>query len=170
MECPICNFKDLSSGVELCPQCDSDLKSFILLESLKKTLELKSKLPNIVFVLLLLLLTITGYLYYNIYSQNKYLNVRVSDGVKLVSGLTEEIENKKDIINSKNKLIDSISFAKIKYQWITMTIKGGDDIYTLIERVESNIKKEERLRKIKEKNRINNIDFIIEGQKIQIVY
>lgn len=171
MDCQICNFKDLPQGVEVCPQCDSDLKSFILLESIENVNKPPKNKNYIWYILLFMILSfsISGYLYYDVNFQNEQLETINNNSTKEVLKLSKEIETKEVVINRQKALIDEIS-NETKYQWITITIRKGDDLYTLIERIASDLEKEQRIKMICKKNNINDIDFILEGEKIQIIY
>src|SRR3989304_8461966 len=94
MDCPICEKKGLDKGTVVCPQCDSDLSTYNLLNEV--TIFDKKQLRNYHFIYLAIItaLLITGYLFFN-HTTNNYKKIEARN-----TELKDSLVIKDNYINS----------------------------------------------------------------------
>lgn len=94
--CPICNkagLPDYTSKHTVCPQCNSDLKSFLLLHSIAKTNSKKHLLFGIIGTGAILV--VFSLLYFNTISESKKIQ---SENAKIVQTLQDSLESLNTLI------------------------------------------------------------------------
>lgn len=121
--CPICNkagLPDFTSTHTVCPQCNSDLKPFLLLNSISKANSRKYLLLGIIGTgLTLIIFTL---LYFKSISENSKLQVNNAIKVQTLQDSIQAIQSSISV----NPTNDSVSRAIEKEIIIQYKVKSGD--------------------------------------------
>lgn len=171
----------LAKGVEICPQCEADLRSFNILNQLiisEKESSVKDQAtnskppknrPKIVYVAFLCLIVAASF--FLIQQHNKLKN-----NAETLLSLRREKEMLNNSLRSKKseneellQELEAEHIIKEELRWVTVKIKYGDTFNEIIENIQSDMPVEERKKRIIEKNGISNTDFIIKGESIEII-
>ncbi|WP_430932184.1 hypothetical protein [Saccharicrinis sp. 156] len=171
----------LTKGVETCPQCEADLRSYNLLnllitnqeessdkEELKNPKAVKTRKIYVYAAFFILVVMIS------------YLGIHQHFKIKNKDEMMIALHREKDLLNqqltsqeTKNKdlkqELEAERIQKEKLQWVTVKIKSGDTFNELIKGIQSEMPFEERKKLIIEKNGILDTDFIIKGESIEII-
>jgi hypothetical protein len=146
--CPICGqagLPDYKTRHTTCPQCNSDLKAYLLLNSIQKKTRSKS---NIVLLSILGMCIIISvfYIFYNIHTQNKVLENYGLKFKTLEDSLCNYRNGKSTIKNLNNELIYKYKIRKGDCPWkIAVIFYGNGQKYKLIEQ-ENNLQKPYKLK------------------------
>lgn len=107
MNCPICNFSELSEGAVNCPACESDLEMFGYLADVRKQ-HLFQKRSIVVLVVLLAILSVSWVtIRFMDVAENKNLQADTTANNATIAWLIKEKENealKAEITSFKNEI------------------------------------------------------------------
>lgn len=146
--CPICGqagLADYKTQLTTCPQCNSDLKAYLLLNSIQKKPRSKS---NIVLLSILGICIIIPvfYIFYNINTQNKVMENYGLKFKTLEDSLSNYRTGKSTFENLNNELIFKYKIRKGDCLWkIAVVFYGNGQKYKLIEQ-ENNLQKPYKLK------------------------
>lgn len=121
--CPICNkagLPDFTSTHTVCPQCNSDLKPFLLLNTISKANSRKYLLLGIIGTGLVLIVFVL--LYFNSISENNKMQVNNAIRVQTLQDSLHVIQSS----ISANLTNDSVSKTAEKVIIIQYKVKSGD--------------------------------------------
>lgn len=123
--CPVCNkagLPDYMTSPTICPQCNSDLKPFMLLKTISK--QKSSNLNLYVISGALIIAIILAFFYFNSITANKR---RSTENSKIVLQLQDSIRNLKTNIESNpiEQLVNNKTKKEISIQY---KVKKGDNL------------------------------------------
>ncbi len=187
MKCPICDFPELKTDDKACPQCQSDLEVFSLIEKSKKIIKKKH------FLMILFLLCLIISVIANIYIANKAKKDIDNKNIEIAELITEkekifdayreiDLNNKtpkKKIELDEEKIIED--FEQDEYTetdeyaeadtytesgtYTEYIIKSGDNLWEIAVKFYNDGSK---FQKIAEDNDIDTPETIVEGEKLKI--
>lgn len=166
MNCPICQKAGISNEVKYCPQCNSDLSAFKLIDGIENEIKNRTK-KNVITAITSLV--IGGLLTYSILSfSSKIVFTESKKSQSIISkhrkDSIEIYKRRYDIIKDEiDSLKESKSLATINYK-----VKPGDNLSTIANMFFNDIKKAEEIARL---NNIANPNLIKVNQvlKIQIM-
>lgn len=167
MNCPICQKAGISNEVKYCPQCNSDLSAFKLIDGIENEIKIKT---NKILITAIVSMTIGGLLTYSILSFSSKIVVSTESKYSQTIILPHEKDSleiyKRRYVIIKEE-IDSLKESK-SFTTINYKVKSGDNLSTIAKMFFSDIKKAEEIARL---NNISNPNLINVNQvlKIQIM-
>jgi len=170
MECPVCKTTGINEEAKNCPNCNADLESFQLLKKVEKSS--KNRKNTIILLIIIIILAIAALLLLlflpsgetvskdeKIRMEQQIQNLK-NENIQLTSQIAE-LNKQKETLKSENLQ------SKQKCEEVTYTVRWGETLYLIAESFYGDGFK---YPKIAKDNNIKDPDFILEGQKLKIVF
>ena len=170
MECPVCKTTGINEEAKTCPKCNADLESFQLLKKIEKSS--KNRKNTIILLIIIILIAIAAILLIlflpsgetiskdeKIQMEQQIQNLKKKN-IQLTSQITE-LNKQKEILKSESLQ------SKQKCEEVTYTVRWGETLYLIAKSFYGDGNK---YPKIAKDNNIKDPDFILEGQKLKIVF
>ncbi|WP_159518206.1 LysM peptidoglycan-binding domain-containing protein [Sunxiuqinia indica] len=170
MDCPICQTKGLSEGTQICPQCDSDLKSLHQIDQAEKAFVTQKKQKTL-WILLTLFMAIAFisalYLYTtngDSASETEYaeLNQQLQTAQASIQQTNQENKSLQQELDALKK-----AEAEVKCEEINYTVQWGENLFSIASAVYGN---GYEYPKIVEANSLDNPNHILDGQQLVIPF
>jgi len=153
MNCPICNKGGLQRETTVCPQCNSDLSSFAIIESIKDSVNKKQSNKKWIFLIVGLCLCFSIFYWYAPRTITKTIEL-----VKEVKN--DSTEYYKSVIVSLKQNAEEEKSSVIKY-----IVKSGDNLGKISK---ENFNDYQHIQKIAKDNNLQDANFIVVGSTIFI--
>ena len=170
MECPVCKTTGINEEAKTCPNCNADLESFQLLKKVEKSS--KNRKNTIILLIIIVILAIAALLLVlflpsgetiskdeKIQMEQQIQNLKKKN-IQLTSQIAELNKQKETLISENLQ-------SKQKCEEVAYTVRWGETLCLIAESFYGDGNK---YPKIAKDNNIKDPDFILEGQKLKIVF
>ncbi len=148
MNCPICNFSELSEGAASCPACQSDLEVFAHLEDAHKQHLFQKRLIAVLAVLLVIVAVVSwGATRFFYVAENKHLQadttannatvywlIKRNETLKENEKLNAELISFKAEVKSLNEMLGANKSSPTSQEAITHIVKEGESLCNIAEK------------------------------------